>query len=42
MKKEYNSLEIRLMYLCEEDVITTSGSASNTPSDNDIIGDDIF
>ena len=40
MKKEYNSLELRLMFTQETDVITASGD--NSSEDNDIIGGDIF
>lgn len=36
MKKEYISLEINLLFLAREDVITTS------PSDNDLVSGDIF
>lgn len=36
MKKEYSSLIMELLFLAYEDVITTS------PSDDDLISDDIF
>ena len=38
MKKEYDSLELRLVNFYVTDVITASGDSE----DNDIIGDDIF
>ena len=34
MKKEYISLEVDLVFMAEQDIITASG--------DDIIGDDIF
>ena len=42
MKKMYTTMDIRLSYLEEEDVITYSAGELDSEKENDLTSDDIF
>lgn len=41
-RKFYDSLEIRLYMLEDEDIVTASAGEYDSAKDDDVLGDDIF
>ena len=42
MKKNYIEMDIQLLYLATEDIVTLSAGEFDDDKEKDVIGDDIF